>query len=71
MAQPGGASLTAIDAETGDRRWRLEPDGPGGTFAEVGGRRILDWTLAALRANWIDRIGFIGGATRGGGGCAN
>src|SRR4029453_7052954 len=30
-------------------------------FAEVAGRRILDWTLAAFRANGIDRIAFIGG----------
>lgn len=30
-------------------------------FAEVGGRRILDWTLDALRAQGITRIAFIGG----------
>ena len=30
-------------------------------FAEVAGRRILDWTLDAFRANGIDRIAFIGG----------
>lgn len=48
MAQPGGASLTAIDAETGDRRWRLEPDAPGGTFAEVGGRFLLVGAAAIL-----------------------
>ncbi len=30
-------------------------------FAEVGGQRILDWTLDALRQNDIDDITFIGG----------
>jgi len=30
-------------------------------FAEVNGRRILDWTLSALRDNGIERICFIGG----------
>ena len=48
MAQPGGTSLTAIDADTGDRRWRLEPDAPGGTFAEVGGRFLLVGAAAIL-----------------------
>lgn len=30
-------------------------------FAEVGGQRILDWTLDAFNANGIDNIRFIGG----------
>ena len=30
-------------------------------FAEVKGRRILDWALAAFRANGLDDIVFIGG----------
>ena len=30
-------------------------------FAEVSGRRILDWTLQAFRDNGINRICFIGG----------
>lgn len=30
-------------------------------FAEVGDRRILDWTLHAFEENGIDRIAFIGG----------
>ena len=30
-------------------------------FAEVKGRRILDWALAAFRANGLDAIVFIGG----------
>lgn len=30
-------------------------------FAEIGGRRILDWILAALREGGVDEICFIGG----------
>ena len=30
-------------------------------FAEVAGRRLLDWTLAAFRANGLDRVCFVGG----------
>jgi choline kinase len=30
-------------------------------FAEVGGRRILDWILEAFRSNGVDDIVFIGG----------
>ena len=30
-------------------------------FAEIKGRRILDWALAAFRANGLDDIVFIGG----------
>ena len=30
-------------------------------FAEVKGRRILDWSLAAFRTNGLDDIVFIGG----------
>ncbi|MBW3543356.1 MAG: phosphocholine cytidylyltransferase family protein [Planctomycetes bacterium] len=30
-------------------------------FAEVGGQRILDWTLDAFRQNGIETIAFIGG----------
>ncbi len=30
-------------------------------FAEIGGRRILDWILSALRGGGVDPIGFIGG----------
>lgn len=30
-------------------------------FAEIGGKRILDWTLEALRSNGIEQIAFIGG----------
>jgi choline kinase len=30
-------------------------------FAEVDGRRLLDWTLEAFRANGLERVCFIGG----------
>lgn len=30
-------------------------------FAEVGGRRLVDWATAAFRENGIDEIAFIGG----------
>jgi L-glutamine-phosphate cytidylyltransferase len=30
-------------------------------FAEVGGKRLIDWALGAFRANGIERIAFIGG----------
>ena len=30
-------------------------------FAEIGGRRILDWIVAALRSHGVDDIVFIGG----------
>ncbi len=30
-------------------------------FAEIGGRRILDWILDALRAGGVDEVCFIGG----------
>lgn len=30
-------------------------------FAEVAGKRILDWTVEAFRQNGVDRIAFIGG----------
>lgn len=30
-------------------------------FAEVGGRRLVDWAAAAFRENGIDEIAFIGG----------
>ena len=49
-----------IGAGRGQRLMPTTADTPK-CFAEVGGRRILDWTLAALRANGIDRIAFIGG----------
>jgi L-glutamine-phosphate cytidylyltransferase len=49
-----------IGAGRGQRLMPTTADTPK-CFAEVRGRRILDYTLAALRANGIDRIAFIGG----------
>jgi phosphoenolpyruvate phosphomutase len=49
-----------IGAGRGQRLMPTTADTPK-CFAEVAGRRILDWTLAAFRANGIDRIAFIGG----------
>jgi phosphoenolpyruvate phosphomutase len=49
-----------IGAGRGQRLMPTTADTPK-CFAEVGGRRILDWALAAFAANGIDRIAFIGG----------
>jgi L-glutamine-phosphate cytidylyltransferase len=49
-----------IGAGRGQRLMPTTADTPK-CFAEVGGRRILDWTLVALRENGVDRITFIGG----------
>jgi phosphoenolpyruvate phosphomutase len=49
-----------IGAGRGQRLMPTTADTPK-CFAEVVGQRILDWTLAAFRANGIDQICFIGG----------
>ena len=49
-----------IGAGRGQRLMPTTADTPK-CFAEVRGKRILDWTLAALRANGIARIAFVGG----------
>src|SRR3954463_12458189 len=49
-----------IGAGRGQRLMPTTSDTPK-CFAEVRGQRILDWTLAALRASGVDRIAFIGG----------
>jgi L-glutamine-phosphate cytidylyltransferase len=49
-----------IGAGRGQRLMPTTADTPK-CFADVGGRRILDWALAAFAANGIDRIAFIGG----------
>ncbi|MBX9789070.1 MAG: phosphocholine cytidylyltransferase family protein [Pirellulales bacterium] len=49
-----------IGAGRGARLMPTTADAPK-CFAEVRGRRILDWTLAAFRSAGIDRIAFIGG----------
>lgn len=49
-----------IGAGRGSRLMPTTTDSPK-CFAEVGGQRILDWTVRAFRENGIDRITFIGG----------
>ena len=49
-----------IGAGRGQRLMPTTADTPK-CFAEVRGRRILDWTLAALRENGVTDITFIGG----------
>lgn len=49
-----------IGAGRGKRLMPTTADTPK-CFAEVHGRRILDWTVAAFEANGIDDICFIGG----------
>src|SRR4051794_24513357 len=49
-----------IGAGRGQRLMPTTADTPK-CFAAGGGRRILDWTLAALRASGVERIAFIGG----------
>lgn len=49
-----------IGAGRGIRLMPTTADAPK-CFAEIGGRRILDWILAALREGGVDDICFIGG----------
>ena len=49
-----------IGAGRGARLMPTTADTPK-CFAEVGGRRILDWTIDAFRQNGIDDLTFIGG----------
>jgi len=49
-----------IGAGRGQRLMPTTADSPK-CFADVAGRRILDWTLDAFRANGVDRFCFIGG----------
>lgn len=49
-----------IGAGRGERLMPTTADVPK-CFAEVGDRRILDWTVEALTSAGIDSIGFIGG----------
>src|SRR5688572_6909885 len=49
-----------IGAGRGRRLMPTTTDTPK-CFADVGGKRILDWTLDAFRQNGIDTIRFIGG----------
>jgi choline kinase len=49
-----------IGAGRGSRLMPTTSDNPK-CFAEVQGKRILDWTIEAFRENGIDDIAFIGG----------
>jgi choline kinase len=49
-----------IGAGRGSRLMPTTADAPK-CFAEVGGRRILDWALDAFRASGIEDVAFIGG----------
>jgi choline kinase len=49
-----------IGAGRGSRLMPTTADSPK-CFAEIGGRRILDWAVDAFRANGVDKIAFIGG----------
>jgi choline kinase len=49
-----------IGAGRGSRLMPTTADTPK-CFAEVAGRRLLDWAVDAFRQNGVDRIAFIGG----------
>jgi len=49
-----------IGAGRGSRLMPTTADSPK-CFAEVGGRRILDWAVRAFRANDVEAVTFIGG----------
>lgn len=52
--------VIVIGAGRGRRLMPTTADAPK-CFAEVAGRRLLDWAVDAFRANGLDRIAFIGG----------
>jgi choline kinase len=52
--------VVIIGAGRGSRLMPTTADTPK-CFAEVEGRRLLDWTVDAFRQNGIDKIAFIGG----------
>ena len=52
--------VIVIGAGRGRRLMPTTADVPK-CFAEVAGKRLLDWAVEAFRANGIDRVCFIGG----------
>jgi choline kinase len=52
--------VIVIGAGRGKRLMPTTADAPK-CFAEVAGKRLLDWALAAFAANGLDRVCFIGG----------
>jgi choline kinase len=55
-----GMRAIIIGAGRGQRLMPTTANGPK-CFAEVRGRRILDWIVGALRAGGVDEVCFIGG----------
>ncbi len=52
--------IIVIAAGRGRRLMPTTADGPK-CFAEVAGKRLIDWTVDAFGANGLDRVCFIGG----------
>jgi choline kinase len=52
--------LIVIAAGRGRRLMPTTADAPK-CFAEVGGKRLIDWAVDAFRANGVERVCFIGG----------
>jgi len=52
--------VIVIAAGRGRRLMPTTADAPK-CFAEVAGKRLIDWAVEAFQANGIDRICFIGG----------
>jgi L-glutamine-phosphate cytidylyltransferase len=58
----GGVAMKTIIIGAGrGRRLRPLTDDTPKCYAEVGGRRILDWGLESLRANGLTDVVFVGG----------
>src|SRR5215218_10159521 len=52
--------VIVIGAGRGRRLMPTTADAPK-CYAEIAGRRMLDWALEAFRANGLDRVCFVGG----------
>jgi choline kinase len=59
-AHAGVVRAIVIGAGRGQRLMPTTADAPK-CFTEIGGRRILDWVLSALRGGGIEDITFVGG----------
>jgi choline kinase len=56
----GPETVVLLGAGRGSRLMPLTANQPK-SFTEIGGRRILDWTLDAFRANDLDQFVFVAG----------
>jgi choline kinase len=56
----GPKTVVLLGAGRGSRLMPLTADQPK-SFTEIGGRRILDWTLDAFRRNGLQRFVFVAG----------